>query len=82
MISKYKYLAVAILLLMTPMSWATPLTFSYDVLGRLSEFTLPSGNRVTYGYDDNGNLLETNVNIQPGFDPDSVLPPPAPPQQP
>lgn len=51
-------------------AWATPMTFTYDVLGRLTEFTLPAGNRVTYSYDGSNNIRESNVNIQFGFDPD------------
>jgi YD repeat-containing protein len=65
--SKTRILLLAILFISNG-AWATPLTFSYDVLGRLSEFTLPSGNVVTYNYDGNNNVRDTNVNILPDFD--------------
>jgi YD repeat-containing protein len=50
---------------------AVPFTFTYDGLGRMTDFTLPAGNQITYGYDANGNRKQEKIVIQAAFDPDS-----------
>lgn len=53
------------------MAYATPLTFTYDEVGRLTKYTLPAGNQITYNYDANSNRLQEVVTIQPSFDVDA-----------
>lgn len=59
------------LLLFSQRVWATPLTFTYDALGRMTVFTLPAGNQVNYTYDANGNRTQEKIIIQAAFDPDA-----------
>lgn len=49
---------------------ATPLTFSYDALGRMTSFTLPVGNQINYTYNANSNRTFEEIILQSAFDPD------------
>lgn len=67
---KWTALVFTVLLLAPPI-WATPLTFTYDGLGRMTGLTLPAGNQYTYTYDPNGNRTQEKIVIQAAFDPDA-----------
>lgn len=67
----FQITVVVVLLTLVKMGNATPLTFTYDELGRLTQFTLPAGNQVAYDYDANGNRLQETIVLQASFDTDA-----------
>ncbi len=62
---------LAITLLFTPFAAAGTITCEYDDLNRIVKMEKSEDYIIEYSYDDAGNLTQTIIQVQSGFDHDS-----------